>query len=617
MVSYSESNEGLDKFLADDTCKKIYDDVIKILTDKTISLAGQEEFLMDLLQKYKNHYLVYYYLGYYHTHAKNPDVAISCYKLCINANRKCIDAYLNLAIILHKYGKISETHNVLLAGYQEDPSNLRILNFLGALHYLNKDFYIAYAFYKDIIEQTKEPSESLKNIYNNLGFSCSAIGKCKKAMHYFDMGLASSCTVECTKINTQLLQNKLINYDYMYKLPGNTQNNYNAINTLLNSVPNYAFDKKSNCKLHIGYISGDLRQHVVASFIDSILRHYDRTQFEVYCYANVEHEDNVSARFKNYPEIKWFNIFDVDTETTCNLIKSHQIDILIDLSGHTNNNRLDVMAKKPAPIQMTYLGYPNTTGLTTIDYRITDKYADPETTTQWFSEKLIRMPKCFVCFTPSIDLSTIPINISDLTIKKNIVFGVLNKNHKYNKHTYRVWNRVINAVPNSKLIIKKDIRTSKNESEKCLSMLNLPSSKCDMIDYVGDQQKYLLMYNDIDICLDTFPYSGTTTTCDALLMGTPVVTLNIPNRHVSNVTCSFMINMGFPELIAHSMEEYIDIAVKLANDPAKIAYYKQNIRTKFLELMNAQSFTKEFDQLLLSTYNSHIVPDDKIIEKLD
>lgn len=604
MVSYSESSEGLDKFLVDDTCKKIYDDVVKILNNTNISISDQETPLLDLLQKYKNHYLVYYFLGYYYTHAKNPDIAISCYKLCINANKKCIDAYLNLAIIFHKYGKIQETQNVLTTGYQESPNDLRILNFLGALHYLNKDFYTAYSLYKNIVEQTKESSESIKNIYNNLGFSCSAIGKCKRAMQYFNTGLSISCTVDCTKINTQLLQNKLINYDYMYKIPANTKDDYDAINTILKSVPNYAFNKTQQCKLRVGYISGDLRQHVVSSFVEPILQRYNRSMFEVYCYANVEHEDDVSKRFKNYPEINWFNIFDIDTEKICQLIKSHKIDILIDLAGHTNKNNLDVLAKKPAPIQMTYLGYPNTTGLTTIDYRITDKYADPETTTQWFSEKLIRLPKCFLCYNISMDLSIVPIVPKN---KTNIVFGVLNKIHKYNKYTYRVWNRIINTVNDSTLIIKKDIKSSKNENEKCLSVLNLPANKFKMIDYVSDPQKYLLMYNDIDICLDTFPYSGTTTTCDALIMSTPVITLNIPNRHVSNVTSSFMMNMGFPELIAHSMEEYIDIAVNLANNPQKILFYKQNIRSKFLELMNTSSFAKDFDQLIFNTYQSHMV----------
>lgn len=618
MVSYSESSDGIDKILTDDTCKEIYYDVEKILCNNSIGLFVKEDMMMNLLQKYNNHYLAYYYLGYYHDSAKNPDIAISCYKLSINANKNFIDSYLNIAIIYHKYGKISETKNFLAAAYAVDPNDLRVLNFLGALQYLDNNYYDAYSLYINILSKERVPSESLKNIYNNLGFSCSAIGKFKKALYYFNVGLNLKCyknisdseqqLIDCTKINTQILQNKLINYDYMYKIPNDIKNDYLEINSILGSVQNHQFEKKKNDKIIVGYVSGDLRQHVVASFLDCILKYFDRSCFSVICYANVTCEDHVSQIFKSYPGIEWFNISNFDVIKVYNLIKSHNVDILIDLAGHTNNNNIDVFAKKPAPIQITYLGYPNTTGLTTMDYRIADKYTDPETSTQWYSEKLIRMPRCFICYTPTIDLNIIPITYTRLydvdarTNKNSIKFGIFNKIHKYNKYTYRVWNFIVNSISNSKVILKKDSKTYKREGDVCVSKLNLPSHKFEMIEYVPDAKQYLNMYNDIDICLDTFPYSGTTTSCDALMMGTPIVTLSIPNRHVSNVTSSLLINMGFPELIAHSLDEYINIAIRLANDPDKIMYYKQNIRNKFLELMNAQQFSKEFDQLLCDTY---------------
>jgi predicted O-linked N-acetylglucosamine transferase (SPINDLY family) len=261
---------------------------------------------------------------------------------------------------------------------------------------------------------------------------------------------------------------------------------------------------------------------------------------------------------------------------------------------------MDVMAKKPAPVQMTYLGYPNSTGLKTIDYRITDKYADPVDTKQFYSEKLIRMPRCFICFDIGSDLSAIPINPVQ---KSQIVFGVFNKFHKYNDESYKVWNRIIMSVPNSLLIIKKCVKNE--EANKCFAKLNLPKDKYIVLDNVPNQITFYNNFNFIDICLDTFPYSGTTTSCDTLIMSTPIVTLNIPNRHVSNVTSSILFNMGMPELVAHSLDEYADIAINLAKSPEKIAYYKQNIRNKFLEVMNPQLFIKEFDNLIYTTYMNH------------
>lgn len=602
MVTYSESNEGLDKMLVDDTCKNIYKDVVNVLTVDTMSMDDKHVKMQELLEKYEHHYLMYYFMGYYYSHSKQYDASLQCYKICINKNCNCMDAYLNLAVLYHKFGFVEETKEVLNVGIGRDPNDLRLLNFIGAIHYLDKDFYIAYNFYKKIINVVKEPTHSLKNIYNNIGFSSSAIGKCKKALNYFNYGLSLKCTGDTMSIDSQLLQNKLMNYDYMYKIPENTSADYLMMNNILRSVKNYTYEVPRTGKLRIGYLSADLRQHVVAYFIDAVLKNYDRNRFEVYCYYNHLVEDAKSKIFQSYPELHWFNIADQNDDTVCMLIKSHGIDVLIDLSGHTNNNRLDVLSKKPAPVQITYLGYPNSTGLTTVDYRITDKYADPLETTQFFSEKLIRMPDCFVCYTPSIDLSTVPVNP---IAKPNVRFGVFNKIHKYNKYSYRAWNRIINSVQNSVLVLKKDVKSTRDEKKKCLSMLNLPDNKFEMVEYIKNQQEYCEMYNSIDICLDTFPYSGTTTSCDTLLMGTPIVTLNIPNRHVSNVTSSFLINMGFGELVAHSMEEYIKIAVDLANSPERIAYYKKNIRDKFIELMNPIKFAKEFDNLIYTTYMNH------------
>jgi predicted O-linked N-acetylglucosamine transferase (SPINDLY family) len=282
----------------------------------------------------------------------------------------------------------------------------------------------------------------------------------------------------------------------------------------------------------------------------------------------------------------------------CKIIKRDEIDVLIDLAGHTNGNSAEVMASKPAPITMTYLGYPNTTGLCNMNYRITDQYADPLGTTQVYSEKLLRMPKCFICFSPHLDIEKFPITY---TPTNYIVFAVFNKINKQNNATFRAWIEILNRVPNAILLIKRDIKAAFDERFGHLMQMG-ETNRIQISEHIVDRADYYNTFNKVDICLDTFPYSGTTTSCDTFTMSTPVITLSFANRHVSNVTRSMLINMNFPELVAYSIDEYIAKAIELAHNPDKIMYYKQHIRNAFTKLMNGKQFTQEFCQLISSVY---------------
>lgn len=565
-----------------------------------------------LTEKYNGHYFSYYVLGYFYDKIENYDIAEACYKLCISKYHLC-DAYLNLGIIYYKCNKIDDAKNILRNCLKYIPNDVRILNFLGTLYYVEKDYVNAIELYNKCIQSNKNnKTSSLKNVLNNIGFSYSAIGKCKKALKYFDDGLNLICNGENTqtieKLDFQLLQNKLINYDYLYDCHENVYQNFLKVNTILHTInvctrrlpENRTIENK---KIKIGYVSPDLRLHVCAHFIKPILEHFDKNIFDVYCYANVVIEDDMSKTFKNLNGIHWFNISNLTTSGIYNLIHTHDIDILIDLAGHTNGNNLDVFAKKPAPIQITYLGYPNTTGLTCMDYRITDHYADPISSTQKYTETLLRMPKCFICYSITKDIKLYPIN----PVKhKTITFGVFNKMNKHNKYTFKAWYEIVKNVPNSILLIKRDTKVDYNTKIKSLKKIGFTDEQLRIIDHIPDDVSYKQMYNNIDICLDTFPYSGTTTSCDGFLMGMPIVTYSIPNRHVSNVTASLLYNMGFPELVAKSINEYIDISIKLANDMDKIIFYKQTIRQKFMELMNEKNFVRDFDKLLYQTYQNFI-----------
>jgi len=601
-IAYSESNDSLGELLKDPTLNNIYNDVVNIYQHNHPNI--REQLLQNLLQKYDGHYFVYYWLGDYYTSLQKYNDAVACYRICLQ-KKPFVDAFLNLAILFQITGNLEMSKELIITALTYEPSELRLLNMIGAIYYLEKDYYVAIEHYKKIIESKPPQNSSLKNIYNNIGFSCSAIGKCGKALNYFEDGLKikSDKDEKTTELDVQLLQNKLINYDYMYENPEDVFLQFLRINEMLKTKYMCNRTKSMDGLIRIGYISPDFRQHVCMSFLTAIFKYYNRTKFDVYCYANVRSEDKVSETIKTTPGIKWFNINNMTTPNICELIQLHKIDILIDLAGHTNGNKLTVLSQKPAPIQITYLGYPNSTGLTNVDFRITDRLSDPPTTKQLFSEKLIYMPRCFVCYTPSIDLSLIPV----IPQKHDfITFGVMNKLNKHNKHTFRAWSEIIKRVPNSVLLIKRDMKSAFDIRVKYLQKLGLTEKQIQVTNFIKDQKDYCNMYNDIDICLDTFPYSGTTTSCDGFLMGTPIITYAIPNRHVSNVTKSMLVNMGFPELVTNSLEEYINCAVQLANNPDKIIYYKNNIRNKFFELMEGQKFVKEYDDLLTKVFNNHM-----------
>ena len=575
MVTYTENINSINHLLTDEIANNIYHDFEPIFAKHGYEKSFPQQ---ELLQKYNNHYLVYYFSAEYYTLKKDIDKTIEQYELCFKQNPKCSDIWLSYAIALHKNNMLDKTLQVINRGLKHHQNNVKLLNFYGVLLYQNKQLKEAYVIFGKIVKNLAEPE-----VYNNYAFSCSALGKYKKANAYYEKGLE----ILNSAIQRQISQNKLLNYDYLPKIKADTFDDYLKVNQIFKTVRDIQPFSYRHSKLRIGYVSGDFKNHVASFFIKPLLQYYDRSKFEVFCFSNLLVHDKTTEELMQIPDIGWIEIYNIKPEVVFQWIKQLEIDILIDLSGHTAGNRLDVFALKPAPIQITYLGYPNTTGLTTIDYRLCDKITDPEYTTQKFTEQLIRLQKCFICYSRDVDICP-QYERSDMP-NQPIIFAVTNKEQKYNKYTYRAWNRIINAIPNSVLIIK----------DCDFQQLNLPTGRVIKMDFFMDNTEYLKMYDQIDVCLDTFPYSGTTTTCDTLLTSTPVITFAMPNRHVSNVTNSILTNMGHKELVAHSIDEYIKLAIDLGQDKQRIKTYKQILRKEFLELMNPIKFMENYEKTLI------------------
>lgn len=334
-------------------------------------------------------------------------------------------------------------------------------------------------------------------------------------------------------------------------------------------------------RLRIGYVSGDFCRHSVAYFIEPVITHHQRDQVEVYCYSNVINPDHVTDRIRQATDV-WRDVALISNEELCQLIRQDKIDILVDLSGHTSRNRILVFAQKPAPVQVTHLGYPCTTGLRAIDYRIADAVTDrPGIAESDFVEELVRLPGTFLNYQPSSEAPEVgPLPAME---KGYITFGSFNSLIKVNKVVVRLWASILHAIPNSRLMLKGYAFSSQQTRDSFTDMFGqngIGPERLVLVDWNSTVGGHLDLYNEIDIGLDPFPYNGTTTTCEALWMGVPVISL-AGDKHVSRVGASLMGAVGLCDLVADSPEAYVAIAVGLATDTGRL----NRLRTLLRDMM--------------------------------
>ena len=287
-------------------------------------------------------------------------------------------------------------------------------------------------------------------------------------------------------------------------------------------------DKKP---LTIGYISADFWAHTIGRFFLPILSALKTLDVQTILYSNSPVEDDVSA-FLRSVSTAWRSIADVSDEAVCEQIQKDGIDILIDLSGHTDGHRLDVFRRKPAPVQMTWLGYVATTGIPEIDYIITDDMVLPENAETYFVEKPLRLPHSYYCFDPP---QTAPALTPPPCLKtSNITFGSFNNITKMNDEIYSIWREILSGVPGSRLLIKAPQLSDDFVASSVRSQLERCDVDSNSVVLLGktSREDHMAMYNSVDIALDPFPYGGGMTTLEALWMGVPVVTL-LGDRWVS------------------------------------------------------------------------------------
>lgn len=359
------------------------------------------------------------------------------------------------------------------------------------------------------------------------------------------------------------------------------------------------FKKISPKKIKLGYISADFCQHTVGILIKNILAKHNTDQFEVFCYSSGSVDDVMTDFIREHSQfVKVTNLSDFELASR---IQSDDIDILIDLSGHTGGSRLSVFSYRPAPLQVSWLGYYSTTGLESTDAVLLDRWHIHDQIDSQFIEPIACLPIGRWCYFPAIDPA--PLITEPPTIENGyITFGSFNNTLKYNEQVYAVWAKILQAVPNSKILLKWQTFYDSEFRQHVLAQFHSLGIDPSRIELRGPSFHIdmLVQYKDIDIALDPFPFSGGVTSCEALYMGVPVITWP-QDRVVSRQTYAFLSSIGRPELAAQNEAEYVQKAVDLANSPEQLIEYRQALRELMLTspLMQSTQFTKSLESTLI------------------
>lgn len=549
---------------------------------------------------------------------------------------KLASAHFNLGISLRSQGKLEEACQSFRRATELRPQYSEAMDALAHAYISLYDWPAA----AQVLNETIAIWPNKAEIHNNLGSVFQAMGRLRDAIASYEAAL---------KINPRLAvtldslgsayqsQGDFENAERYYRqclsaVPANLQTRSNLLmlqNYLPDSDSAKVFEEhlewgrvaegriphlgsiepsgNSQRRIRIGYLSPDFREHSVASFIEPVLREHDRSRFEVWCYSNLPKPDGTTLRIKAAVD-GWRDIDKLTDAEAAHLVREDRIDILVDLAGHSGNNRLGIFAAQPTPLQLTYLGYPNTTGLDTIAYRITDGVADPVCEEVYYSEKLLRLDGCFLCYQPPADapeVAPLPAQVNG-----HITFGSFNNYSKINSGVLQLWAKVLRQVPGSRLLLKCPALTDDSVRARAstdFQTLGIDVERVELLGHTRTRQEHLSLYARVDIALDTFPYNGTTTTCEALWMGVPVLSL-VGKHHAGRVGATLLSAAGLTEWLSNTPESFVATAQARAADMAGLARLRGLLRGQIAgsELCNAAGFVHRLEDALLQAWDRNV-----------
>ena len=569
---------------------------------------------------------VYYKMG-------NLNESIINYKKAIELQPTFWQAYNNLSLVYEEKGDIQPAIKICQKSIDIEPKNPHAYNNLGVLYFKLKN-------YKRALEKIQKAMNLKSNFtvaYNNIANVFHKMKDYKKALYYYEKALKDHKESSVIHSNIAIVQNLIGNHNksiHHRKLSVKLDpNSFSYLESLLFDL-NYSsdmtaeeifeyyeqFDKKFGLplkhkrntfaqpkiqknKLKIGYVSPDFKRHSVQSFLLPTLAHHNHDKFEVFAFAELDKADLITEQYKSYVD-HWIRTEKIKDDELVKKIRDLGIDILVDVAGHTKNNRLKVFAQKPTPISLTWLGFGYTTGLGAIDYFLTDKVMAPKGSEHLFSEKLWQLKNHpFCCYKAQVSMN----KITPLSALSNgfITFGTLTRTIRINDRVIKAWADILTKVPNSKLIInsKNFLTTSfrnfhQKDSETIIELnrkFKDHGISENRLDFYYKTPPWDSM-RQIDIALDCFPHNSGTTLIEHLYMGNPFITYS--NRpSVGKIGASILTSLGHPEWIATSEEEYVEKAVALASDPQKLSTIRQNLRAEMeaSPLMDHKGFVRELE----------------------
>jgi predicted O-linked N-acetylglucosamine transferase (SPINDLY family) len=566
-------------------------------------LAQAEKLYQQVLQKEPMHPDANQFLGIIAHKSGFHSVAAQLVSNAIVADPHAPHRHYILAGILNKLGESGKAISCYQRALELKPDFIEAQNNLGLLYKKTHQYDDAITCFKHVISHSPQSAivwANLGNVYKEAGRMIDAIEAMETAIK-----LDPSFFAAYSNLLLALNYSSTLEPDYIFQ----KHQEWGAKCYASQTRSSFSFEgrKAEKKKLKIGYVSPDFHTHSVAYFAEPLIKSHKRDQFELYAYYNNAKSDETTVRLQASFD-HWQNVSEITDNALADKIYADQIDILVDLAGHSAKNRLGVLAQKPAPVQVTWLGYPNTTGLNTVDYRITDAIADPPGESDRLNtEELIRLENGFLCYQGDQD---IPV-IEALPYDTNgyVTFGSFNNYVKITNEVIKLWAKILLAVPHSKLLLKSGQLSDQGTRERCISLFDQLGITADRILLQGMLAKtseHMAYYSKVDLALDPFPYNGTTTTFEALWMGVPTVTYS-GNVHASRVSASILSRVGLHDFISYSQDEYLEIAKSRASDIDYLRTLRRDLRRRMLEssLCDDNKFARQIEnayQLMWQNY---------------
>jgi len=525
-------------------------------------------------------------LGYALVQLNRFEEAINCFQKALSLEPNYLDALYNLAQVLKAENRFAEATSYFEAILATQPQNAQMYYELALLFQAQNQSQTAISYLQKLL--THEPQHAEAHI--QLGQLLFEQGSIEQALEHYQQGLNQQPD---PLAHSQLLLAMHYAPDYQPSaiFQAHKQFNDQYVLPLVESNPPHFNDKRAQRRLKLGYLSSHFRAAQWSQRLSPILAHHQAEHFELYCYDSAHSQSQTPL--EHYAH-HWVHCAHLDDETLANRIRYDQIDILVDLDGHHLDNRLLVFARKPAPLQISYLGYPYSSGLTTMDYRITDEFVDTEGENAMFNtETLIKMPDSYCCYQPPE--SAPQVNALPALTQQVITFGVLDCAQQLNTKILTLYAQVLRALPQSRLLLQ----LQSQPTTVALIQAHLTQLKIDPTRLIIEEpplEPSLECYHHIDIVLDNYPYHQVLNMCDALWMGVPVITL-VGHKQVSRLGLSLLSTVGLADWCAQTPEAYVEIARQFTADYTQLNTLRQQLRENMRNspLLAHRTFTEHLE----------------------